>query len=110
MQPAVGVDRLGCRGGIVEVAGHHAVPADQDLGVVGDAHLDALAGQARGGGYILERVAGPGQGDIAGLGEPVTGHQRLKRQFVMYAVDQLDRDVGGAGHARPQRRQLGLVG
>ncbi len=40
-------------------------------------------GQARGGGHVLERVAGPGQRHVACLGEPVAGHQRLERKFVV---------------------------
>src|SRR3974377_563939 len=43
-QPAVAIDRLGGCGGIVEIALHDVVPARQDLGVVGDAHLNPLAG------------------------------------------------------------------
>ena len=110
VQPAVGVDRLGGGDGIVEVALHDAVAAHQDLAVVGDAHLDAVARQAGGGGDVLERVAGPGQRHGARLGQPVAGHQRLERQLVVHPADQLDRDVGGAGDTGPQRRQLALVG
>ena len=109
VQPAVGVDRLGGRDRVVEVALHDAVAADQHLAVVGDAHLDAVARQARGGGDVLERIARPRQRHGARLGQAVARHQRLERQFVVHPADQFDRDVGGAGHAGPQRRQLALV-
>src|SRR6202012_5700111 len=57
VQAAVGVARL--RGGlrVLQVALADAVAADQYLAVGGDPHFDVLAGQARGGGYVLEGVA-----------------------------------------------------
>ena len=58
---------------IVEVALHDAVTADQHLAVVGNPHLDVHAGQARGGGHVLERIAGARQRHVARFGEPVTG-------------------------------------
>ena len=99
VQPAVGVDRLGGGGRVVEVALHDAVAAHQDLAVVGDADLDVVARQARGGGDVLERVAGTRERHGARLGEAVAGHQRLERKFLVHAADELDRDVGRAGDA-----------
>ena len=44
VQPTVGIDRLGRRGRVVEVALHDAVTTDEHLAVLGDAHLDVSHG------------------------------------------------------------------
>ena len=64
-QPAVGVDRLGGALGLVAVAGHHDLAADQHLAVVGEPQLDArqrpadraVAGRRRAGRAWPRRTA-----------------------------------------------------
>lgn len=70
MQPAVAVNRFRGGGRIVEVALHDAIAAHQHLAIVGDAHLDPVAGHPGGGGDVLEGIARQGQGDVAGPVSP----------------------------------------
>ena len=117
VEPSVRVDGLGRRLGVVEVALHEVVAAHEHLAgltgahrpavVVDDAHLDAGDGPSDrlGDGVGVVVVAAHG-GDAGGLGEPVAGDDRLERQLLAHADDQLHGNARGAGHGQPQRRQV----
>ena len=79
---------------------------DVGAAVVDDAHLEPRAGPADRGGdglgvVVLRRRAGG-----TALGEPVAGDDLRERQLVVDAADQLDRDVGRAGHRDAEARQI----
>ena len=120
VQPAVGVDRFGGGGWIIEVAFHHVVAAHHDFaglaawhlgaGLVDAAHFDVGDRPSGGVGDGLGIILGAAHGDHArGFGEPVAGDDRLDVQFVAHAVDQLDRNDGGAGDHQAQAREIVLA-
>ena len=121
-QPS-GDEHLGRLFGVVEVAGHDAAAAEQ--------HLARLARPRRRG--RPRRRCAPRTPDAAGprwwrsprhrrrlgrraggatLGQPVAGDDLREGKLVVDAADQLDGDVGRAGHGHAQRREVvpGAVG
>ena len=120
MQPTLGIDGLGGLVGIVQVADHHVVAADDHLarlagralGSVGgdDPDLDVIDGPSRGPGdegrIIVVATHG---GDSRRLGEAVAGHHLLEAETVAHGVDHLDGDSRSAGHSQSERRQVKFV-
>ena len=105
---------------VVEVAPHHAVAAHQHLarlphrsrwrrrrrrcgprGRVGLARPSWRSWSKSSSGAVAV--------DRARLGQAVAGDDRLERQLVVHAPDQLDGDVGRAGDRDPQRRQVEAI-
>ena len=112
MQEAPLVDRGGRRLGIVEIALHHAVAADEQLARgaalellplrVGDDDFEAGHGAPSRRGDRLRVVVGPAPGARPGLGEPVAGEDGAERKRGAHLLDQRDRDVGRPGDRHPQ--------
>ena len=123
VEPAVGVDGLGGRGRVVEVADHHLEAARHDLTRVAgrhvvavgvdDLHLDAGDRAPRRVGDDLGVVVVPAHAhDAGGLGEPVAGDHALEAELLAHLHHELDGDDGRAGDRQAQRREvvLGQVG
>ncbi len=73
---------------------------------VDDAHLEPRPGPAHRGGDGLGVVVVRRRAGGAALGEAVPGDDLREGQLVVDPADQLDRDVGGAGHRDPQGREV----
>ena len=123
-EPAVGTEHLGRLVGVVQVAGHDAAAAEQHLArlpgldvaptLADDAHLEARARPAHGGGDRLGVVVGRRRAGGAALREPVPGDDLREGELVVDPADQLDGDVGRAGHRHAQGgevvpRRVGVV-
>ena len=109
VQPAVGVDRGRGRLGVVEVAAHHGLAAHDDLARLAGRGVGArrrrpcgprspATARRRSSAMCSKSSSGWLPGDGARFGEPVPGEDALERQLLADAPDELDRDVGRAGH------------
>ena len=120
VEPSVGVDRLCCLLGVVEIPLHHVVATDHDLAGfaagklaslwVVDLHLDVVDGAAarlRDDFGIV--VVATHRGHTRRLGEAVAGDDLLEPETLAHLHDHFDRDGSGAGDGEPQRRQVPLI-
>ena len=112
VQPAVGVDGVGRRLGIVEIAQHHVGPAQQHFacavfGWVVDAQLEVGdRSSARGGDGDGVVVGAAHRAEAAGLGQPVRRQHDVDVQLRLHPLDQNHRDRRRAGDRESQRAQV----